>query len=127
MKRSKEIALTLLASVSLVAGGCSQEQMTKREVYKTRQQCIDDWGSEEECEQDRSGGYFGPHYVYWGGHPYYYPRGSVDPVPVRGNAQFAGVREGMRSAYSAGTISDRHITRGGFGKSSSFHGTGAKG
>jgi uncharacterized protein YgiB involved in biofilm formation len=126
MKRSKKIALTLLASVSLVACGCNQEQMTRREVYKTKQQCIDDWGSDDACEPDRSGGYYGPHYIYRGGSAYYFPRGSVDPVPVAGNAKFANVHEGMRSNQSVGTISDRHISRGGFGRSSLFHGSGAK-
>jgi hypothetical protein len=127
MKRSKKIALSLIASVSLTA--CSQEytyQRTQREVYPTKEQCVEDWGDEQECEQDTATRrYYGPHYMFRSGYPYYYRSGSADPVPVSKDAKFARLSEGTRSPRSSGTLSSRHISRGGFGRSAALHGSGS--
>jgi uncharacterized protein YgiB involved in biofilm formation len=127
MKRSKRIALTLLASASLAACGCSSEQATQREIYASKEKCVEDWGGDDKCEEGSGGRhYVGPHYIFRGGYPYYFPRGGGDPVPLSRDARFSGVQPGMKSPHSAGTLSTTHVSRGGFGRSSSLHGGGSK-
>ncbi len=124
MKRSKQIALALIASISITAG-CSEKVPTSREVYKSRQACIEDWGTPEECQEDNTqrGYYHGPHYIYMGGYPYYYRTGYDDPMPVSRSAKFASVAEGSSSSLSAHRISS-NISRGGFG--GAFHGSSSR-
>lgn len=128
MKRSQRIALTLLASVSLTATGCSQQQPTQREVYLSKENCAQDWGSEANCEPSSTGtAFWGPNYYYRGGYPYYFPKDRDEPVPVDRNAQFSRVAPGAKSPLSAGTLATTHIARGGFGRGSASHGGSARG
>ncbi len=128
MKRSRKIALTLLASISLTATGCSQQQPTQREIYLTRENCVQDWGSEANCEPSTTGtAYFGPQYYYRGGYPYYFPKDRDEPVPVDRNARFSQLAPGQKSQLSAGTMTATHISRGGFGRASAFHGGSSRG
>jgi uncharacterized protein YgiB involved in biofilm formation len=125
MKRSKRIALTLLASASLAAYGCSSEQATHREIYSTREKCVEDWGGDDKCEEGDGGShYVGPHYIFRGGYPYYFPRSGGDPVALGRDAKFSGIHPGMKSPQSAGTLSTS-VTRGGFGRSASLHSGGS--
>ena len=125
MKRSKTITLSLLATLSLTLGGCSSQQSTKREIYQTKQDCLEDWGTEESCEEDKTNRvYHGPHYFYRGGYPYYFRSGMDDPMPVDRRARFSSVPEGGQSMKSAGSLSSARTIRGGFGRASSFHGFG---
>jgi uncharacterized protein YgiB involved in biofilm formation len=126
MKRSKRIALTLLASASLAACGCGSEQATQREIYASKEKCVEDWGGDDKCEEGSGGRhYVGPHYIFRGGYPYYFPRGGGDPVPLSRDARFSGVQPGMKSSHSAGTLSTTRVSRGGFGRSSSLHAGGS--
>jgi hypothetical protein len=121
MMRSRKIVLTILASASLVAGGCSEEEIsTRREIYASQEKCAEDWNSEE-CEDTGQGRYYGPHYFYTGAHPYFYSRlsGTADRVPESWG--FSGTPEGGSSKRAIGS-SVSHISRGGFGKSSGQHG-----
>jgi uncharacterized protein YgiB involved in biofilm formation len=128
MKRSRKITLTLIASISIAACGGTDEQATKREIYKSKEECKEDWGGEENCEETVTTGghrsYHGPHYFYSSGRPYYFPRGSETPMPAGSHMNFSGVSEGMSSAKSSGHVASTHITRGGFGGSSSSHSSG---
>lgn len=124
MKRSKEVALVLIATASLVACG-PDTQSTRREYYASREKCQEDWGSDKCDEDPQRGIYTGPHYFYYGGHPYYFPRGSDTPVQAGSGMRISALSEGMRSANTLGTVSDSHIVRGGFGKSSFSHGGGS--
>jgi uncharacterized protein YgiB involved in biofilm formation len=127
MKRSKRIALTLLASASLAAYGCGSEQATQREIYASKDKCVEDWGGDDKCEEGQGGRhYYGPHYIFRGGYPYYFRPGSRDPLPLGRDARFSGIHPGMRSPHSAGTLSTTRASRGGFGKSASLHGGGSK-
>ncbi len=124
MKRSSRISLILIASASLVSCG-PDYQDTKRELYASRDKCAEDWGDPENCEEvstPTGRGYYGPHYYFFRGSPYYYPPGGRDPVPVRQDAAFARVPEGGRSSRSLGSISNLHVVRGGFGRSAGVHG-----
>ncbi|HMK43447.1 MAG TPA: hypothetical protein VK445_04860 [Dissulfurispiraceae bacterium] len=123
MKRSRTITLTFLASATVFLTACSDDQATKRELYSTKERCVEDWGSEDNCEQTGSGRYHGPHYYWYSGRPYYFPRGGGDAQPAR-TGNFASLREGMSSSHSIGSISSS-VSRGGFGRSSSFHGSGS--
>jgi len=45
-RRSMQITLVLIGMVAL--SGCSSEQ---RNVYKSKEDCLQDWGSGQECEE----------------------------------------------------------------------------
>ena len=127
MKRSKKITLTLIASISLAACG-GESQPTKRSVYANKQDCIDDWGNEKDCEevqQQSTRAYYGPHYFYSGGRPYYVPSGSQEPKPVSSAAAFSKVSEGMQSSTATRSVHTSSVVRGGFGASASSHGSGS--
>ncbi|OQX14308.1 MAG: hypothetical protein BWK76_14850 [Desulfobulbaceae bacterium A2] len=124
MKRSRTITLTLLASVAVSLTACRSVQETKRELYNSRDRCVEDWGVEDRCESSGTGGFYGPHYYWRSGTPYYYPRGGGDPQPVS-QGHFAKVREGTFSPNSTGTVSSSISRRGGFGRSSSSHASGS--
>ncbi|MFZ5761103.1 MAG: hypothetical protein ACOY32_15930 [Thermodesulfobacteriota bacterium] len=120
MKRSRTICLTLLASLSLVA--CSSEEPTQQAEYLNLQDCIEDWGNAEECDDDdHDGRWRGPHYYYHKGKPYYFAKKTGAPLAVPSSAHFSGVAEGAFSPKASSTISSS-VSRGGFGKSSSWHG-----
>lgn len=124
MKRSPRISLILIASASLVACGPDYRD-TKRELYASRGKCEEDWGDAQNCEEvsTRSGrGYYGPHYYFFRGSPYYYPPGGRDPLPVRQDAGFSRITEGGRSPRPLGSIPSLHVVRGGFGRSAGVHG-----
>ena len=126
MKRSKKIVLTLIASASLGAYGCSSEQATHREIYASKEKCIEDWGTKENCEEDKKyGTYYGPHYYHSGGGIYYFSHGSDNAVRLGDNARFSSIKQGMKSPNSFSSFSSTKVTRGGFGRSSSFHGGGS--
>ncbi len=127
MRRSKQITLSILATVVLTTG-CSGEpkQLSlNREQYKSKEDCLNDWNSEQDCEEvrdQRLRGWYGPRYFYWRGYPYIYHGPDRDPTPVGNAARFSRVAEGQRSAFSAGrTTSMGHLTRGGFGSSGASH------
>ena len=127
MRRSKQITLSILATVVLTTG-CSQESgqvSLNREQYKSREDCLNDWNSEQECEEmqeQQHRRWYGPRYFYWRGYPYIYHGPDRDPTPVGNAARFSQVNEGQRSAFSTGrTTSTGHLTRGGFGSRGAFH------
>lgn len=126
MKRSRKIVLTLIASASLGAYGCSSEQATQREIYTSKEKCIEDWGTQENCEENKTyRTYYGPHYYRSGGGIYYFPHGSDKSALLGNNARFSSVAPGMKSPNSFSSFSATKVIRGGFGRSSSFHGGGS--
>lgn len=104
MKRrsSLEISLVLIGMVTL--SGCQKEQ---RNVYKSKEDCLQDWGSAQECEEVTQGN------NYYGGT--YHPSGY-----------YFGPRYTGSGGTRLGTPSVRAVTvaRGGFGSSLGFHGGG---
>ncbi|HXV20348.1 MAG TPA: hypothetical protein VD811_05070 [Desulfuromonadales bacterium] len=104
MKRrsSLQISLVLVGMVALT--GCQQEQ---RNVYKSREDCLQDWGSGQECEEvtAANSSYGGSHHPvgYFFGPRYYGSGGTLRGTP--------SVR-----AFS--------VARGGFGSMAGFHGGG---
>lgn len=124
MKRSKRIVLTILASTCLVAGGCGDQNMeTKRNLYKSKEDCLKDWG-EEDCEEMPGGYHYGPHYYYIGGRPWYFPRNTSNPKEVEPTKGFSRVAPGASSINAHSTISSFRTVRGGFGHFAGFHSIG---
>ena len=100
-RKSGRVTLVLIG-VAAVAG-CSGDD-TRRDVYKSREDCLADWGNKpEDCQpatepnHRRFGYFYGPSYVYHSG-------GS-------GSTWTGG---GHRAI---GSTSSGHVTRGGFGSS----------
>jgi uncharacterized protein YgiB involved in biofilm formation len=124
MKRSRAITLTLLASATVLLTSCSSQQTTKRELYQNKEKCVQDWGAEDKCEPASSGHYFyGPHYYWYSGRSYYFPLGGGSPEPVR-TGHISTLSQSATSPHSIGAVSSS-VTRGGFGHSSSSHGSGS--
>jgi hypothetical protein len=107
-RKSGHITLVLIGASTLF--GCGPGDDTRRDVYKSREDCLADWANKpEDCrpasERRHAGmGYFyGPSYVYssgWGG----------------GRGWTSGTR-GNRSIFStsSGSSSSGQVSRGGFG------------
>jgi hypothetical protein len=119
MKRSKKIALVIIASVTLTSCG-SKTQQTQRDVYTTKEQCVDDWG-EKDCEDTGTSGasinhtYMGPHYFNYGGVPYFFPRGSSSTSePVNGSS-VPRFKSGITHSSGAFHTISSSVARGGFG------------
>ncbi len=97
MRRKSTLHITLVLAGVVAVAGCGEE---KRHVYRTRQDCVADWGSDKDCEEPPAGSpYY--HTGYWFG-----PRWS--------GSSYAG--HGLRSINSV------TVSRGGFGRLGSFHG-----
>lgn len=114
MKRSAQISLVVLASVTLTA--CSNDDESRMQ-YRTLADCVEDWGDATLCERPTntsvSAAYFlGPYFIYKAG-KYYYKRtakSSYVPAPVVGGLSKPGT-----SSRSTG----KTVIRGGFGGSKS--------
>jgi uncharacterized protein YgiB involved in biofilm formation len=123
MKKSRRIVLTLIASACIAAAGCSDsEQKTERQVYDSAEACQKDWGAGE-CEtvKDQKR-YYGPHYYFIGGRPWYYPTGYSTPVETRPNMGASTLKPGALSSSAVSHVSASRVSRGGFGSSSHAHG-----
>jgi uncharacterized protein YgiB involved in biofilm formation len=101
-RKSGRVTLVLMGVAALP--GCGGGDDTRRDVYRSREDCLADWGNKpEDCrpatEPRHSGlGYFyGPAYVYHSG-------GS-------GSAWTSGARSGR----AIGATSTGSVSRGGFG------------
>ena len=95
MQRKSSIQITLVLIGAMALAGCGGKE--QRPVYKSRQDCLDDWGgNEKDCQEPaagtahyRTGYYYGPYH------------------------------SGRVLGRSIGTAS---VTRGGFGSFGHFHG-----
>lgn len=96
MRRRSTLHITLVLVGVVALSACGEDQ--KRNVYRTRQDCIEDWGSEKDCDQAPVGS---GHSGYW-----YGPRWSAGGYSGRGGRAISSVT----------------VSRGGFGRFGSFHG-----
>jgi uncharacterized protein YgiB involved in biofilm formation len=99
-RKSGRVTLVLMGVAALSA--CSRGDDTRRDVYKSREDCLADWGNKpEDCQpatqpQHRGLGYFyGPSYFYHSG----------------GTAWTSAARSGR----AIGSTSTGSVSRGGFG------------
>ncbi len=104
MKRrsSLNISLALMGTLALTA--CQKE---KRNVYKSKEDCQQDWGSAQSCEEVTGNN------SHYGGQ--YYTRGYYYGPRYSGSDGGAG----MHSTRSVA------VARGGFGGFGGFHGGGS--
>lgn len=128
MKRSHRVVLWMLGAglgVAMLSEDKTTEKL-KQDQYANREDCIKDWGAEENCKEDApqnsahtsfgsggggGGGYHGPRY-YW-------DRAAGHPVVVTD----AGVHQPMPGAHANGSalshssfsVDAGHVSRGGFG------------
>ena len=136
MKKSRQVPLILLGSLSLFVGCSQSEQATQTEIrqhtYASREDCLNDWGRDErDCQPEKSGrGYRGPRY-YWhhtGGYPIALePDGSSRPLPnshlragiatkaTSTHTMLGHVRGATSIGKTTGHIGGGHTSRGGFG------------
>ncbi len=116
-KSSARVTLVLLGAAALAA--CGQEGETlQRDLYASKEDCVQDWGDELKCEKQPPTGYsFGLHSGYWLGPIYRSGQYGSDP-----QSQPAGaVSRARAGSHSVGTS---HVSRGGFGASGAAHGAG---
>jgi uncharacterized protein YgiB involved in biofilm formation len=102
MRKSSRVTLVLVGIAALA--GCNRAPDPQREVYKSREDCLSDWGNKpEDCTPATEPTHAAQHFWYGPILPGYYGSG------------------GWSSARSLGTTSatgsSSHITRGGFGSS----------
>ena len=101
-RKSGRVTLVLMGVAAL--SGCGGGDDTRRDVYKSREDCLADWGNKpEDCtpatsDRHRGMGYFyGPSYLYHSG-------GSG-----------SSWTSGSRSGRAIGSTSSGSVSRGGFG------------
>jgi uncharacterized protein YgiB involved in biofilm formation len=109
LRRSSRVTLVLAGIAALTA--CSSDDDQRRDVYKSREDCLADWANKpEDCKpateprHASSGFWYGPMYPYRSG--------------SSGNAWTNNARSGSR-AVSSSTVSrsSSGVSRGGFGSS----------
>ena len=106
-KSSERVTLVLIGVAALAACGGGTEER-RRDVYKSREDCLADWANKpEDCqpasEPRHSGlGYFyGPWYRWGGGSPRSRPSTEASPAP---------------GSHAIGSLhSSSSVSRGGFG------------
>lgn len=129
MKRSRDVVLWMLGA-GLVVASISEDktiEQLKQDRYASKTDCIEDWGTEENCKEEADssvhasswnsgggsggGGYRGPRY-YWdrsAGHPVIVTdSGKHQPMP-------SAHASGNRLSHSVGSVDAGTVTRGGFG------------
>lgn len=116
MKRSASVTLMFLSLL-----GCD-DNVASRDVYRTREECVRDWGDAQQCEEASHHGqgyYYGPHYHSHGGNTVFLHDGSPYYRPSNNAVQSVRPSQQSSSSYSSG------VTRGGFG--STGHGMSSGG
>jgi hypothetical protein len=112
-RRSNQIKLILLASVSLTA--CGPQVYDSRMNYKSREDCVREWGDPALCEQRSHTGtgfiWLGPRFLVNNGF-YRYLGPNNQPLNPPANAEIA---RNNASTRSTGVSTS---PRGGFGSSS---------
>ena len=104
MKRRSSLKISLVFIGVVALSGCQQEQ---RNVYKSKEDCLQDWGGEKNCEEvTRDNSTYGSaHY----------------PVGYFYGPRYSGSGNTLSGGPSVRAVS---VARGGFGSSLGFHGGG---
>ena len=122
MKRSPYISLVLLSTLTFTA--CDSDVPGTRSQYASVEDCIEDWGDPEECEQmSPSSGYYGPMVIFDDHdrkHYYLSKKHGGKLTPSQLNSAFTRALASNQSKAIAKTSSSVKI--GGFGRSGGFFG-----
>ncbi|MGZ5038537.1 MAG: hypothetical protein ACXWHB_14665 [Usitatibacter sp.] len=112
LRRSSQVTLVLVGVASLTACGRAEDQ--RRDVYKSREDCLADWGNKpEDCKpateprHASSGFWYGPMYHI----PYGYSGGSAWTQGARSGSHAIG------SSAAGSSHGGSSVSRGGFGSS----------
>ena len=128
MKKSKLIVLSLAPIFSALLAGCGSEESKSRDVYASKEECVQDWNQSDLCEQmdasddrDYSGGttrgyFWGP--PYYGGSRSVSYRGNTI-TPTRTSSTLHPFSVTSRSSSASRTSSSSPVNYGGFGGRSS--------
>jgi uncharacterized protein YgiB involved in biofilm formation len=112
-RRSAKITLVLLGTAAALAA-CGDDQ--RRDLYASKQDCVQDWGDEQKCEPAPAGTTASrPHSGggYWWGPSY--SSSSYRPSGASTSAGWASARSGSRA------VATSSVSRGGFGHGASGH------
>ena len=117
LRRSSRVTLVLVGVASVASlAGCSRGEEQRRDVYKSRQDCLADWGNKpEDCNPATQ-----PRHAasgFWYGPMYYAHSGFFG-----GTGWSSSGGGGAHALGSSGGSSGSSISRGGFG--SSAHSSG---
>ena len=104
MKRRSSLNISLVLMGTLALAACQKE---KRNVYNSKEDCMQDWGNDQNCEEITDNN------NHYGGN--YYTRGFYYGPRYSGSDHAAA---GMHSSRSIA------VARGGFGGFAGFHGGG---
>jgi uncharacterized protein YgiB involved in biofilm formation len=115
-KRSAQITLVLLGAAALSA---CDDQSERRDLYASKQDCVQDWGDDTKCEPAPASAATG--HAHSGGGFFWGPRYSSNSYRSSGTGSIATspARSGSRA------IGSSSVSRGGFGSSSSSHSSGS--
>lgn len=98
MQRRSTMRITLVLIGAMALAGCGGKE--QRPLYKSKQDCLDDWGgSEKDCQEPASGS---PHY--------------------RSGYYYGPLYTGSWGRTLSRSVGMATISRGGFGSSGRFHG-----
>jgi uncharacterized protein YgiB involved in biofilm formation len=134
-RKTVQLSLVLIASVSIVSCSDTTEQPARRDLYRSLEDCQREWRAraqaantttryEDDCEtvtdSNSSGGssrsyVYGPRYAPSNGGFYVYHRNSSQPQLLRLNSSTPSQRIGVQSTT---------VRRGGFGSTGSRIGGG---
>ncbi len=127
MKRSKQVPLLILGSLSLLTG-CEESGINRERInqnsYATIDDCRKDWGQQENCEPVRHQGGSGinPLMMSYLGPRYHWDRSAQRPMVIDGDS-IRPARSGLASVGAPATarsstsqsVSIAPAPRGGFG------------
>ena len=115
-RSSARVTLVLLGAAALAA--CGQEETLRRDLYSSKEDCVQDWGDELKCEKQPGATYTpGGRFGYWYGPSYHSGQYGSSPQSERAGT-VSQARPGSRS------VGTSHVSHGGFGASGAAHGAG---
>jgi uncharacterized protein YgiB involved in biofilm formation len=125
-RRSSRITLVLIGTAALVA--CSDSTPQHRDVYASKQDCVQDWGDENKCDAAPASAGTGTGRSHTGGGYFWGPiysglshRNGTSAITSSSIGSGSGSRASGNGSRAIGSSS---ISRGGFGSSASSHSSG---
>jgi hypothetical protein len=116
-RSSARVTLVLLGAAALAACG-QEDDALRRDVYASKDDCVQDWGDELKCEKQPAPGFTsGGRSGYWYGPSY----GSGQYGSSSRSEPPGTVSQSRPGSHSVGTS---HVSHGGFGASGAAHASG---
>ena len=118
-KRSSRVTLVLIGAAALAA--CSDSTPEHRDVYASKQDCVQDWGEEKKCEAAPASAGSSTGRSHTGGGYFWGPIYSGSSYRTGSNTSSSSIGSARSGSHAIGSSS---ISRGGFGSSASSHSSG---